>query len=118
MTGDRRVASSMRVWIVAAFLRATSTFWVAVCSIAWASERPALVVSTLVVRTSSSRCEPAPCSTSRFDRVASTPARSISLLLLTMLALAPASFSSAAWTAAFASASSDSSVIVSRRAST
>src|SRR6185436_16022195 len=113
VTGERSVASSMRVCTVAAFLRATSTFSVAVASIASTSDRPAFVVSTFVLRTSSSRCEPAPCSTSRFERSASTSARSISLFCLVMLALATASFSSDAWTAALASASCESSVTVS-----
>src|SRR4029078_10879632 len=110
VSGEQSVASSMRVWIVATFLRTTSTCCSDVASIASASPRVALVVSTLVLRTSSSRCEPAPCSTRRCERAASTPARSISLFCLVMLAFDTARRSSAAWTAALASASCDSSV--------
>ena len=49
--------------------RATSTSCCAVCQLASASESVARVVSSFVVRTSSSRCEPAPCFTSLLERV-------------------------------------------------
>ncbi len=82
MTGDLSVASSMRVWIVAAFARATSTPCVAVFKLASASARLARVVSRFVERTSRSRCEPAPSWTSLRERSASTAARFDLALLL------------------------------------
>ena len=118
MTGATSVASLMRVWIVSAPARATSTSCSAVRSVACASASAACSVSTFVVRTSSSRCDPAPCLTRFVERSSSTWARWMLLFAVVIEAWATATFSRAESMPAMASFSSASSVSVSSCTST